>query len=98
MVVGIVVERVIRLRQVSHFDPPILLENRCLQLMDESGNQYVTGFGKSVPRELNQDSSTVFSSAACKNNEITLSNGCIPPTLGIPKMELCMKTLSLLFA
>jgi hypothetical protein len=39
--------------------------------MDESGNQYVTGFGKSVPREFNENSSIVFTSAACKNNNIT---------------------------
>jgi hypothetical protein len=28
--------------------------------MDESDNQYVTGFGKSVPRDLNENSTIVF--------------------------------------
>jgi hypothetical protein len=43
--------------------------------MDESGNQYVTGFGKSVPRDLNENLSIVSASATCKSNDITANEG-----------------------
>jgi hypothetical protein len=60
--------------------------------MDESGNQYVTGFGKSVPRDLNGDSSIVFTSAACKNNDITSEYRMNPPVREFQKWNYAGKT------